>query len=129
LITGKTRNFEFVDIFFATCSDLLGELVTVTLSSGKVYVGILLAATEDPNETRRFLKFAPVLEGYCKNDTKLLSYAAFYEPTPDAHHSILVSADQLSSLAWFDWEQFDRFVDDGTITLELKQTMVRPNSR
>src|SRR6266849_6798034 len=43
-VTGRERNFEFSDVFFAACDELLGNIALFTLSSGKVYVGVLVAA-------------------------------------------------------------------------------------
>jgi Family of unknown function (DUF6338) len=117
-VTGRDRSFQFTDIFFATCDELLGEMVLITLTSGKVYVGVLIAATQDPNETKRFIRFIPVLSGYQKKDNLLVAYTTFYEPTPDTRRAFLVPADQLTSLARFDWDRFNTFLQTGSIFIE-----------
>ena len=117
-ITGRDRNFQFGDIFFAVCDELLGEMALITLSSGKVYVGVLIAATQDPNEAKRYIRFIPVLSGYRKKDNLLVAYTTFYEPTPDTRRAFLVPADQLTSLAHFDWERFNHFLHTGTVIIE-----------
>jgi hypothetical protein len=81
-VTGRDRNFQFSDVFFATCDELLGEMVLMTLSSGKVYVGVLIAATQDPNEAKRYIRFIPVLSGYRRKDNLLVVYTTFYERLP-----------------------------------------------
>ena len=120
-VTGHSRNFQFSDVFFATCDELLGQMVLLTLTSGKVYVGILIAATEDPNEPKRFLRFIPVLSGYRNKDDLKVTYTTFYEPTPDTRRAFLVPADQVSTFARFDWNRFDHFVRSGDITIEIPQ--------
>lgn len=117
-ITGRDRNFQFGDVFFAACDELLGEMVLITLSSGKVYVGVLIAATQDPNEAKRFIRFIPVLSGYRKKETLLIVYTTFYEPSPDSRRAFLVPAEQLTLLARFDWDLFNHFLQTGNISIE-----------
>jgi len=92
-------------------------MVLFTLSSGKVYVGILVAATEDPNETKRFLRFVPVLSGYRADKTLKITYTTFYEPA--TAQPFLVSAEQICTLGAFEWDRFDHFVRTGDITIEI----------
>ncbi|HEY0160316.1 MAG TPA: hypothetical protein VGF28_23725 [Thermoanaerobaculia bacterium] len=117
-VTGRDRNFLYADVFFAMCDELLSHLVLITLTSGKVYVGVLIAATQDPNETKRFLRFIPILSGYRREDDQQVTYTTFYEPTQEVERSFLVPADQLTVLARFDWERFHHFVNSGNVRLE-----------
>jgi hypothetical protein len=126
-VTGRDRNFQFSDVFFATCDELLGQMVLVTVTSGKVYVGILIAATEDPNESRRFLRLIPILSGYRNKDTLKVSYTTLYEPTPDTRRAFLLPAEQVSTLGLFDWDRFDHFVRTGDISIEIR-TLPAPDA-
>jgi hypothetical protein len=116
-ITGRERDFHFSDVFFKTCDELLSDLVLITLTSGKVYVGVLIAATEDPNEVKRFLRFNPILSGYRRKDDLQVTYTTFYEGSKGARRAFLIPVDQLTVLARFDWERFNYFVGTGNITL------------
>jgi hypothetical protein len=116
-VTGRERDFRFSDVFFATCDELLSDLVLITLTSGKVYVGVLIAATRDPNEVKRFLRFIPLLSGYRRKDDLQVTYTTFYEPSKDRRRAFLVPVDQVSVLAPFDWQRFNHFVGTGNITL------------
>ena len=133
--TGKPRNFEFPDVWFATCDELLGEMALFTLKSGKVYVGILQAATQDPNETKRYLRVIPVLSGYRKSETLLVAYTTFYDPAADPNHhptadpnhdpaadpkrAFLIPADEVVTMAPFDFERLRHFLTVGTVTFEI----------
>jgi hypothetical protein len=90
-----------------------------TLSSGKVYVGVLVAATEDPNELKRFLRFVPVLSGYRATPNLKVIYTTFYDP--DGARPLLVPADQITTFGRFDWDHFDQFVRSGDIAIEIAQ--------
>jgi hypothetical protein len=116
-ITGRERDFQFSDVFFTACDELLSDLVLITLASGKVYVGVLIAATQDPNEVKRFLRFTPLLSGYRRKDDLQVAYTTFYQPSKDRRRAFLVPVDQLTVLAPFDWERFNHFVGTGNITL------------
>jgi len=69
---------------FPSPDELLGQMILLSLPSGKIYVGILIAATEDPNEPKRFLRFIPVLSGYRKKETLKVACTTFYEGDPAA---------------------------------------------
>jgi hypothetical protein len=57
------RNFEFTDLFFAYSHKLLRQLVMITLKNSKVYIGVLVAATEDPNEAQHTRSVVPAKAG------------------------------------------------------------------
>jgi hypothetical protein len=87
-----------------------------------VYVGILVAATEDPNESKRFMRFVPVLSGYRASPNLKVTYTTFYDPDPA--RPLLVSAEQVVTFGGFDWDRFDHFVRSGDITIEIARQQV-----
>jgi hypothetical protein len=59
------------------------------------------------------------LSGYRKKETLQVTYTTFYEPTRDTRRAFLVPADQLTSLARFDWERFNHFLETGSIAIHV----------
>lgn len=119
-INKKQRDFRFTDIFFVRTTELLSEVVFITLKGGKVYVGLLTAATHDPNEPNRFISVVPVLSGYRKKENQLVVYTTFYEPNEG--QNFLVPVSELSSLAKFDWKLLRKFYESGNVTFEIPET-------
>jgi hypothetical protein len=114
-LSGRKRSFKFTDIFFATCDALLSKLVLLTLNNGKVYVGVLLEATDDPNETQRFIKIAPVMSGHRKKDDFKVVFDTDYwgnverwEDLPN--RDLLIAVSQVSTLAKFDQKLHEWFI-------------------
>jgi len=126
-ISGKYRNLEFADTFFATCHELLGHLALVTLTSGKVYIGVLVEATQDPNESQRFIKLTPITSGYRKTDTlQLVLNTNYMEDVKDAKswpkRDLLIPVNQISTLAAFDTVLHNRFVQAGITIVGNERT-------
>ncbi len=124
---GKNRDFEFSDTFFATCHNLLGKLVLLTLKGGKVYVGVLTQATQDPNESMRFLKITPVLSGYRNKETFRVSFNTNYvfdiqnddsSTVKPPARDILIPVAEISTMAEFDKDLHDQFVKIGITKIE-----------
>jgi len=117
-ISGKRRNFEFTDLFFAYSHKLLRKLVMITLKSSKVYVGILVAATEDPNETQRYIQITPVTSGYREKETHRLILTTNYiedikQPDVSPNRDILIPVAEIVTLTQFDSKLHARFVSLG----------------
>lgn len=113
-LSGKKRDFEFSDIFFATCHSLLGKPILVSLKSRKIYVGILMAATQDPNETQRFLKITPIMSGNREAMDLTVTFDTSYivEGKKDIFPKsmdILFPVSEISSLSGFDEELHHHF--------------------
>ncbi len=124
---GKNRDFEFSDTFFATCHYLLGKLVLLTIKGGKVYVGVLTQATQDPNESMRFLKITPVLSGYRHKETFQVNFNTNYVfdiQTEDSSavkppsRDILIPVSEVSTMTEFDKDLHDQFVKVGITNIE-----------
>lgn len=119
LVVGEERNFNFTDIFFATCHELLGQLVFLTLTSRKVYVGVLVAATEDPNEPNRFLSLVPVLSGYRDESDLSVAFTTLYDTDDDHTQPLLIRADTIVTFGGFDEKRFNKLADSGDIKVEM----------
>lgn len=96
---------QLTNLFFSMCHDLLGKLVIITLTSGRVYVGILLRATDDPNEAMRFVKILPVMSGKLDHASPVFDYdyiGNVRTPQELPNQDILISIASVESLAAFD---------------------------
>lgn len=117
-LSGKNRDFEFSDIFFATCHSLLGKPILLSLKSRKIYVGILMAATQDPNETQRFLKITPFMSGNRDIADLTVTFNTSYiiedekNPFPKSR-DILFPVSEISSFSGFDEELHHHFSKKG----------------
>jgi hypothetical protein len=116
-INQTTRDFRFSDLFFVRTSELLSKPVFLTLKSGKVYVGVLTAATHDPNESNRFISLVPILSGYRNKDDQRVVYTTFYEPSEG--QDFLVPVSEISSLAMFDWALLQKFQAAGNVKFDI----------
>lgn len=117
--TGSRRNFLHSDVFFETCEELLGDTVMFSMKSGKVYVGLLTAATSDPNETKRYIRFVPLLSGFRSKEDQKITYNTFYDPQQDERRAFLIAADEISSLAPFSFEQLEKFAQSDTVSFDI----------
>jgi hypothetical protein len=109
---------ESDDIFFFTCKELKEKLVIVTLKSRKVYVGVLIDFTTDPDETNRFIRIMPVMSGYRSDDNMQVTYTTEYLASANTAENvtapaILISMGDVSTLSEFDHALHERFVAEG----------------
>jgi hypothetical protein len=124
-INHKKRDFRSSDLFFVTTTELLSELIFVTLKSGKVYVGALTGATHDPNESTRFISLVPILSGYRDQKDQRVVYTTVYGPFTseddgkDESHNFLVPVSELSSLAKFELKFLEEFADAGNVRFDF----------
>lgn len=124
--TGKKKSYQFSDVFFATCHDLLGKPVLLTLNNSKVYVGVLLQATDDPNESARYIKMLPVMSGYrIKDSGQVIFDTDYVGKTQDSNdlpnRDLLVSMSAVVTLARFDKQLHDWFVDTGRTVIKSSE--------
>lgn len=87
------RLFKIVEVedpYYGMCRRLLGKPYTiVTLKNGKAYIGILMSATLDPNESLRLIEIQPIVSGYRNSDNLKVTYNTLYfdansnEPPPE----------------------------------------------
>lgn len=122
-VSGKERNLEFTDIFFAFCDRRLGELILISLKSGKVYVGILSAVTEDPNEGHRCLELIPVVSGYRNKETQQLTFDTNYiqdgeSPEKVPNRNLLIAVNEVVSIANFDQQLHEKFIKLGITKID-----------
>jgi hypothetical protein len=122
-ITGKDKDFQYTDVFFQRTVELLKHFVFMTLKTGKVYVGILTAATHDPNESTRYLSIVPALSGY-RDEKQIVVYTTFYEP--NSAQAFLVPASEVVTLSAFDFMLLKKFTDVGAVRFEPPPGPPRP---
>ncbi|MFJ5378168.1 hypothetical protein ACIPSX_12560 [Pectobacterium sp. CHL-2024] len=102
--------------------------VLITLSSRKVYVGIV-NGVQEPTESEApnsYISIFPLMSGYRDKDTLSISFTNFYPSevmvssaiTADSQKrhkvenmDILFRADEISHLSWFDFELFEKVND------------------
>lgn len=90
----------------------------ITLKSGKVYIGVLVAVTEDPNETQRYVQITPVTSGYREKETHRLILTTNYveditQPDALSDRGILIPVAEIVTLTQFDSKLHARFVSLG----------------
>lgn len=115
---GKRKNLEFTDLFFSYSHKLLKRLIMVTLKNGKVYIGMLIAATEDPNEIHRYIQISPITSGYRAKETHSLILNTNYiedikQPTSFPNRDILIPLAEILTLTEFDPDLHERFIKLG----------------
>lgn len=118
---GIRRDYRFTDTFFATCSQLVSELVMLSMDNEKVYVGILIEASDDPNESSRFLKLAPIMSGYRKEPEKRVVFNTDYVGAgnePDQRRDMLISVQKVVTIAQFDPALHQHFFETGMVGIE-----------
>ena len=116
--SSKQRNVAFTDLFFAYSYKLLRQWVIVTLKNSKVYMGVLVAATEDPNETQRYIQVTPVTSGYREKETHRLILNTNYvediqKPDLFPNRDILIPVAEIITLTQFDSTLHARFINMG----------------
>ena len=99
---------------------LNGEAIQVTLSTGKVYVGYVLAAP-DPDLPTKFITLQPLMSGQRDSDGKV-TYTTFYdqiltefEANPDTKDALdsfqqVIPVDKVVTLSGFNLDAYVRFL-------------------
>ena len=99
---------------------LNGEAIQVTLSTGKVYVGYVLAAP-DPDLPTKFITLQPLMSGQRNSDGKV-TYTTFYdqiltefEANPDTKDALdsfqqVIPVDKVVTLSGFNLDAYVRFL-------------------
>ncbi|NQF30270.1 hypothetical protein [Enterobacter asburiae] len=116
--------------------------ILVTLSSRKVYVGIV-NGIQEPTESEApnsYISIFPIMSGYRDKDTLSITFTNSYPSevsvssaaTADstkihkvANMDILIKSDEISHLSWFDFAVFDEVngsFEEGTIDLRTDVT-------
>lgn len=130
--TGKKKSYQFSDVFFATCHDLLSSSILVTLNNSKVYVGLLTQATDDPNESLRYIKITPVMSGHRIKDSGQVVFDTDYvgdtqDPASLPNRDLLISMSNVVTLAKFDRQLHEWFMATGrTIIRSSKEPLETP---
>lgn len=98
--------------------DKLGAYLLLSLKNGKVYVGQLVNATFDPNETARMLVISIDLSGFREKESHLVRFDKNYREhiQNPIDRSILIPFSEVVSISPFDFGVHQRFVESG-ITL------------
>jgi hypothetical protein len=98
---------------------LRGLPISVTMNSGKVYVGFV-GRTTDPKESRKDIKILPLLSGYRDKDTHSINfttnYYSIYESNDNSlshlkpeDFEIAFPLSELSSINLFDIDAYNKF--------------------
>ncbi|HGA3039281.1 TPA: hypothetical protein ACIR5X_000775 [Serratia marcescens] len=116
--------------------------ILVTLSSRKVYVGIV-NGIQEPTENEApnsYISIFPLMSGFRDKDTLSITFNNFYPSkisdssaaTADSHEmhkvanmDILIKSDEISHLSWFDFAVFEEVngsFEEGTIDLSIDAT-------
>ncbi|EKS7194907.1 hypothetical protein [Enterobacter mori] len=116
--------------------------ILVTLSSRKVYVGIV-NGIQEPTESEApnsYISIFPIMSGFRDKDTLSITFTNSYPSefsvlsaaTTDskkvhkvANMDILIKSDEISHLSWFDFAVFDEVngsLEEGTIDLRTEAT-------
>ncbi|EMH7332141.1 TPA: hypothetical protein ACXJEO_000008 [Serratia marcescens] len=116
--------------------------ILVTLSSRKIYVGIV-NGIQEPTESEApnsYISIFPLMSGYREKDTLSINFTNSYPSevsvssaaTSDskkvhkvANMDILIKSDEISHLSWFDFAVFDEVngsFEEGTIDLRTDAT-------
>lgn len=117
-LSGTGRDLEFTDVFHKTANELLGQQVIISLTSGKVYVGILLQASGDPNEPERSIVIQPVMSGF-RDEKHLVTFNTDYfqaDNLPDVR--LLLPMRNVQGIANFDQGIHATFVQRGVTKVE-----------
>jgi hypothetical protein len=112
------------DIFFFTCSELYERLVFLTLKSRKVYVGVLIDFTSDPDESAKYIRIMPTISGYRSADDLTVVYNTNYvadadRPEDVTAHPVLIPVAEVTSLSEFDRELHERFISQGSTVIKF----------
>jgi hypothetical protein len=112
------------DLLYYACRQLEGEQVLLTLENGKVYVGLLVDFTSDPDETEKYLKIVPIMSGHRDPKTFRVEYTTAYVRYVDAAskataQELIIPVKQLVTFARFDDELHDWFVRAGLTVMNL----------
>lgn len=88
--------------------------VSITLTAGKVYVGIVLT-TPEPKTDRRVITLLPYMSGYREEKGQVVFttfYDQFYQEPTDAdaeRFRLVLPLDKMQSISYFDMEIYERF--------------------
>ncbi len=117
-IGAEPRDLHFSDTYFRAMYELLGEPIIVSTKQNKVYVGVLIEASGDLNESQRFLRFTPIMSGYReKQDLRVIFNVNYVEDHKQANEpprrDIILPLSEMSTLSYFDRTLHERFVKTG----------------
>ncbi|WP_155893562.1 hypothetical protein [Cystobacter fuscus] len=118
-LSGTERDLEFTDVFYKMGNELLGKKVIVSLTSGKVYMGIFLQASGDPNESERSIIIQPVMSGFRSDDNQLVTFNTDYfqaDRLPDIR--LLLPMKNVQSISNFNDAVHATFVTRGVTKVE-----------
>ncbi len=89
-----------------------GKMISVTMSSGKVYAGQPIG-TAEPRSTRKAIAMLPLVSGYREDNGKLIfttHYDQIFKDAADAgDYRLVLPSDKIVSAAFFDAEVYERF--------------------
>ncbi|HEE1103629.1 TPA: hypothetical protein R6449_005256, partial [Klebsiella pneumoniae] len=119
--------------------------ILVTLSSRKVYVGIV-NGIQEPTESEApnsYISIFPIMSGYRDKDTLSITFTNSYPSevmvnsaiTVDSlkkhkvkNMDILISSEEISHLSWFDFELFEQVNDSiKEETIDLRSNVLSKN--
>ena len=118
---GRRSGTEFSDVSFYYLHIWKKKKVMVTLSTHKVYIGMLIGASQDPSETKRFLILLPYMSGYRHPERLTTTVTTYYpEPSKDKQKDLMISMDAVTSITPFDNELNKEFQQQGVLTYVKK---------
>ncbi len=89
-----------------------GKMISVTMSSGKVYAGQPIG-TAEPRSTRKAIAMLPLVSGYREANGKLIfttHYDQIFKEAKDAgDYRLILPSDKIVSAAFFDAEVYEKF--------------------
>lgn len=92
------------------------KTVLVSLSCGKIYVGVVNKLSE-PNESEapnQQISIVPVMSGYREKDTRQVIFTNDYEKLQDVDTSVRIPCSEISHVSWFEREIYKK-IDNNAI--------------
>jgi hypothetical protein len=123
LAGGSRRNIHS-DLLFAQLGEFLGNPVLVSLSTGKIYMGLLIRATEDPNESDRYISVQPILSGVRHKETQRVTFDTDYRIADDVKpkvSTVLLPMRSVVTISSFDFDIHKAFIERGITTMGVSK--------
>lgn len=115
------------DAYFRTIMAVLGETAYLTTTKGRIYIGVVIDADIDPNETKQFIRIVPLVSGH--KDNSIVKFTTIYKENFEAlgaddgnHVSFTIEFSNIETLGMFSKTLHERLAEEGRIVYEWKQT-------
>lgn len=119
------RSVAHEDVFYRRVRELVTKQVMLTLDNNKVYVGILVDISDDPDIEQKFIRLRPGISGFRNSDDGKITFNVDYYSTQKEISTaepldtdLMIALSRIVTLSPFDGDLHAKFVGNGTARVQ-----------